>query len=193
MKIEAARKSDAGALVHLINIAGEGLPEYLWAQMCEAGEAPLSFGKKRAERVEGGFSFRNAQVVRVNEDIAGMLLSYRQDDPYDVGDPTELLEVVRPLVLLEAQAPGSWYINALAVHENYRRRGVARALMQEAEKLANENDVSSMSIIVSSENESAKALYTSVGYRIKAALPISPWGNGSPEGSWELMVKQLSE
>jgi ribosomal protein S18 acetylase RimI-like enzyme len=61
--------------------------------------------------------------------------------------------------LLEAQAPGSWYINAIATFERYRGIGVARMLLREAEDQAVLDNCKQMSLIVASENIRAKDLY----------------------------------
>ena len=44
MNIRNATKEDAGALAYLINLAGEGIPEYFWKTMAAEGESPLVVG-----------------------------------------------------------------------------------------------------------------------------------------------------
>ena len=51
----------------------------------------------------------------------------------------------------------------VAVDEPYRQRGVARALMSEAEVLAHEADAASMWLTANRSNEPAMALYGSIG------------------------------
>jgi ribosomal protein S18 acetylase RimI-like enzyme len=192
LKIEAAQKEQAKQLAFLINLAGEGIPEYLWQGMAENGELPLDVGARRAAREEGGFSYRNARICTDNGELLGMIISYRQPQPYDVGDISEYPEIVRPLVLLEAEEPGSWYINAIATFEQYRGRGVARKLLQEAEDLAALENCSKMSLIVASENARAGGLYEYLGYRRTASLPVVPYPGCLHGGQWDLMVKELS-
>ena len=62
MRIEDASIDQAADLAHLINLAGEGIPHYLWSDMAEEGEDPMAVGARRAAREEGGFSYRNARV-----------------------------------------------------------------------------------------------------------------------------------
>lgn len=71
----------------------------------------------RAARESGGFSYRNAHVAERDGRVVAMLLGYRLPEPYDAGDLEALPSVVRPLVELEALAPGSWYVNAVAALE----------------------------------------------------------------------------
>ena len=63
-RIRPATKADAHALADLINFAGEGLPLYLWKKMAEPGETAWEVGRRRAKREDGGFSYRNATVLR---------------------------------------------------------------------------------------------------------------------------------
>jgi hypothetical protein len=48
--IRPARREDAAALAELVNMAGEGMPLYLWGAMAERDEDPWSVGRRRAER-----------------------------------------------------------------------------------------------------------------------------------------------
>ena len=124
-----AAKADASALAVLVDIAGEGLPAHLWSTLKAPGQSILEVGRERAAREKGGFSYRNAIVAEVDGEIAACLVGYRLDDPYDLGDLEQVPPLVRPLVLLEAKAPGSWYVNVLATFPEFRaardRHGVA--------------------------------------------------------------------
>jgi ribosomal protein S18 acetylase RimI-like enzyme len=56
------------------------------------------------------------------------------------------------------------WINYLACHPNYRRRGVAKSLMNEAKKLLLERGCPKINLQVRSGNESAVKFYESIGY-----------------------------
>ncbi len=191
MEIENPKKEDAKELAYLINLAGEGIPEYLWSGMVEGSESPLDVGTKRASREEGGFSYRNARVIKNDGGVVGMIISYKLDDPYEIGDLAEYPEVVRPLIELEAKAPGSWYINAIATSENYRGRGIAKRLLEEAELRAKEQGVDVLSLIVASNNIVARDLYIKLGYELKFSLPVVEYPNSTHSGDWQLLIKHL--
>lgn len=193
LRIEDARKEQSPELAVLINLAGEGIPQYLWIGMANEGEDPMDIGAQRAAREEGGFSYRNARVCMVEDVLQGMMISYRLPSPYDTGDIDEYPEVVRPLVLLEAEAPGSWYINAVATFEAYRGRGVARVLMSEAQSMAREAGCKQMSLIVASENTGARRLYEHLGYRTVSTRPVVTYPGCLHGGDWELMVLELNQ
>ncbi len=192
MDIQNAKKEDAKYLAFLINLAGEGIPHYLWSGMTRSGETPSDIGIQRAGREDGGFSYTNARVVKEGADVVGMLLSYRLDDPYIIDNLDDIPEVVRPLVVLESKAPGTWYVNAVATLASHRGQGIATGLLKDAEAKAIVHGVTRMSLIVASENQLARGLYSGLGYETRETLPVVDYPGCLHGGSWELMVKELS-
>jgi ribosomal protein S18 acetylase RimI-like enzyme len=188
----AATKADAAALAVLVDIAGEGLPAYLWSTLRASGQSILEVGRERARREEGGFSYRNAVVAEVDGEVAACLVGYRLDDPYELGALNEIPELVRPLVLLEAKAPGSWYVNVLATFPEFRRQGLGFELLGIAERKAREANAPALSVIVAAGNERAVRLYKAAGYEARAAEPIFAYPGCPHSGDWMLMVKALT-
>jgi ribosomal protein S18 acetylase RimI-like enzyme len=192
LTFRAATKADASALAVLVDIAGEGLPAYLWSTLKAPGQSILEVGRERAGRETGSFSYRNAVLAEVEGEVAACLVGYRLDDPYDLGGLEEMPPLVRPLVLLEAKAPGSWYVNVLATFPEFRRRGLGMALLGIAEQKAREAEAPALSVIVAGENERAARLYKAAGYQISAAEPIFAYPGCPHGGDWALMVKALA-
>jgi len=184
-----ARIGDSSALAVLIDIAGEGLPAFLWRGLKSPGQSVLEFGRFRARREEGGFSYRNAVIAEADGEIAGTLIGYPLDDPYDLGDLGEVPEMLQPLVRLESKAPGSWYVNVLATFPEFRRRGVGEGLLALADRKAEELATPSLSVIVGSWNESAARLYERAGYAEAAREEAHPPTEWTHRGDWVLMVK----
>ena len=58
-----------------------------------------------------------------------------------------------------------WWVWDVRVHESFRRRGVARTALLEAEGVAREHGATSLGLNVFANNEAAIALYTALGYR----------------------------
>ena len=170
-----AVKGDAAALAVLVDIAGEGMPAYMWNTMKAPGQSLLEVGRERTQRETGGFSYKNATVAEVDGEIAGSLVGYRLDDPYDLGVLDETPEIVRPLVKLEAKAPGSWYVNVLATFPEFRRKGIGARLLAIAEAKARAEDAPALSVTVASWNELAARLYASAGYSALAREPALPF------------------
>ena len=61
-------------------------------------------------------------------------------------------------------AVGSWYVDALAVAADVRRRGVARALLADAEAIARAEGTTGVSLDTGLENAAARRLYEASGY-----------------------------
>lgn len=183
--------ADASALAVLVDIAGEGMPAYMWSTLAAPGQSLLEFGRERAQRDTGGFSWRNAVVAEMDAEVAACLVGYLLDDPYDLGVLAETPEVVQPLVKLEAQAPGSWYVNVLATFPEFRGLGIGTALLEIAESNGSEAGAPAVSVIVGSWNEEAARLYGRAGYEAVASEPAIPFPGNNREGDWVLMAKSL--
>ena len=192
MLIRNAFNTDAVDLARLINMAGEGLPEFLWRCAADkAGITPRQLGAQRAARDEGAFSYSHARMAEISGNVTGMSLAYRLDDPTSPAELESLPAMVRPLVELEVLAPGTWYINAVAAYPEWRGQGVGKALMEDCEEAAVASGAGAISLIVASENTGAHRLYLRLGYRQKASLPLVTWPGGPAGGDWLLMVRIL--
>lgn len=191
LKIRRARAEDAAALADLMNLAGEGIPAYLWEQLAAPDEDVMAFGARRVARTEGGFSYTNAYVAVRANDVAGMLLSYKLPDPYELGPLDDMPSVVHPLVELESLVPGSWYVNAVATAAVYRGRRIGHELMVFAEQLAGESRAAAVSLIVAEDNVPAMGLYRKLGYQVMERRPIIQYPGCRHTGDWVLMSKQL--
>jgi ribosomal protein S18 acetylase RimI-like enzyme len=69
------------------------------------------------------------------------------------------------------------YVDALATHPRFRRRGAARALLAEAERQARARGLPAVALDTTIGNEQARALYTSEGFEEVAYRPA---GRGLP-------------
>ena len=71
------------------------------------------------------------------------------------------------------------YVNAVGVYGAHRRRGIATALMREAEVWAKENGASELRLDVWSFNAGAVALYAALGYRTRSVAMGKSLGGGT--------------
>jgi ribosomal protein S18 acetylase RimI-like enzyme len=188
-----ATKADAAALAVLVDIAGEGMPAFMWSTLKAPGQSLLELGRERARRETGGFSYRNSIVAEIGGEIVASLVGYRLGDPYDLeASLAETPDIARPLVKLEAKAPGSWYVNVLATFPEFRRQGIAGRLLAIAEAKARAARAPSLSVIVASWNSPASRLYTRAGYAGLAREPALPFPGCPHQGDWVLMVKPVA-
>jgi ribosomal protein S18 acetylase RimI-like enzyme len=172
--VRAAVPDDAPFLARMIDIAGEGIPTWLWSQSAGPQEHSLDVGEARARRTAGGFSYLNAHVAELAGKPAGMMLGYVIDGPTDDdrAGVAALPAPVRPFVELEHEVPGTFYVNALAVRPGLRGRGIGTRLMRAAEDGAKAAGADALSIQVFSQNTDALRLYERLGYRRVAARPV---------------------
>lgn len=189
MTVRDAARSDCAELAQLINLAGEGLPLYLWRQMAGAGDDPWEIGRERAARDSGGFSYRNSIVAEVDGRIAGALVGYPVADEPEPVDPANTPAMFVPLIELENLAAGTWYVNAVATFPEARGLGVGSELLRSAERRAVELGLRGVSLIVSDANRGARRLYERLGYAETASRPMvrEQWQNDGE--NWVLMMK----
>ena len=189
MILRAARKGDCGELARLIDLAGEGLPHYLWTQIAGPGGDAWEVGRQRAARDSGGFSYRNSVVAEVDGKVVGALVGYpvaEEPEPVDI-ETTPPMFV--PLLELENLAPGTWYVNSVAVFPEARGLGVGSQLMKRAEQIAEDLGLRGLSLIVSDANHDAKRLYERLGYEEVAVRPMVKERWQSAGTSWVLMIR----
>jgi ribosomal protein S18 acetylase RimI-like enzyme len=176
MKNPAFRKAtpaDALPLAELMNQAGDGLPAWLWAQDAGEGQSALDVGMARARRSEGSFSYPNVTVLDYQGQVAAMLLAYLQPSTFDLEQELEgVPDFLVPLIELECLAPGSFYINAIAVYSQFRSQGFGASLMAEAERLARAQGAHSLSLIAFEGNTRAVQLYKRLGFFVSAERPV---------------------
>jgi ribosomal protein S18 acetylase RimI-like enzyme len=188
----AATPDDADVLAELVNMAGEGLPLYLWQRMAGPGESGWDVGRARARREDGAFSYRNAVVLRDGDAPAGAavacLIGYDvPDEPVAIGADMPAMFV--PLQELENRAPGTWYVNVLATLPARRGRGLGSLLLDYAEAHARAAGRRGLSIIVDDANEGARRLYEARGCREAGRRPIVKEDWACPGTDWVLLVK----
>jgi len=193
--IRPARKADAATLAVLIDMAGEGMASWVWSDMASGHQTAFEVGRMRAGRAEGDFSYRNAFVLTEQcdgtEEIAGMVLGYRLDDPYVMPDIAGMAAPFRPLVELEAEVPGTWYLNAIAVFSDFRGKRFGARLMDKAEALAHDSGAPEIALIWAEENGLAAGLYKRFGYAERGRRPIVPFPGVRIGGDWVLLAKPL--
>lgn len=150
----------------------------------DAARRLTDFFKQPGNRISSGHVIVDERDGR----IAGMLVAYAGDDAQRLDEPflqrmnrdfgTAEREIVREGM------DGEYYLDALAVAEDYRGQGIAKALMAAAEKRARALGFERTALIVESYNERAHGIYLRSGYVEAGSLRIG----GS---DYRRMVKQL--
>jgi ribosomal protein S18 acetylase RimI-like enzyme len=183
-----ATSNDATDMAELVNIAGDGLPLYLWAKKALPGQSAWDVGRERASRGMGGFAYRNTIVREELGKTTACLIGYPLRDSPELS-AEDIPAMLVPLLELERLVPNSWFINVLATYPEYRGKGFGSELLRIAETLASDSECAGMSLIMSDGNAGARRLYERHGYREHATRPIvkEDWTHSGR--NWELMVK----
>lgn len=185
-----ARREDAPLLAELVNDAGDGLPLYLWGKLAGPGQTAWDIGRLRAARDEGSFSWRNAVIIEHEGEAAGCLMGYPIAElPSPI--PPDMPALFVPLQELENLAPGTWYVNVLAVVPRHRGKGLGTQLLARAEENARGLGLPGLSVVVSDANTGARGLYERCGYRLIAERDMVKEGWRSPGQRWLLLTKSL--
>ncbi len=187
----AATREDAPPLTDLVDMAGEGLPMYLWANMAKPGESPGDVGLQRAQRETGGFSYRNATLREVEGEVVASLIGYALPESPEPADYDDMPAMFVPLQQLEDMVPGTWYVNVLASYPEHRGKGYGSELLAIADQLAEHSKCKGLSIIVSDANAGARRLYERSGYREMATRPMVKEGWKNDGEHWLLLRKDL--
>jgi ribosomal protein S18 acetylase RimI-like enzyme len=186
----AARLDDAALLADCVNHAGEGMPLHLWTRLAGDEQGGWGLGRERARRDSGAFSYRNAVVIEHDGAAAGCLIGYETPDaPEPIAK--DMPAMFHPLQELENLAPGTWYVNVLAVLPDHRNLGLGARLLALAEDIARALGKRGMSLIVSDGNPDAARLYRRTGYAEVARRPIVKDGWAHDGEAWLLMTKPL--
>jgi ribosomal protein S18 acetylase RimI-like enzyme len=144
------------------------------------GEAPARRMLRRVHRRPGHAA--SAELCRVAEAdgrVVGVIVGFPAGDGERLArrflaltaprlPPWRWPRLLRHLDAAASVSPspprGSWYVDALAVVEDARRQGVARALLADAERAAREHGATSLALDTGLENAPAQRLYERLGF-----------------------------
>ncbi len=190
MLIRDAEISDADHLVRFVNMAADELSLHFWKKSAGPGVDPVAYGRERAARETGNFSYRNAWLAEVDGEVAACLLGYPsalEPEPIDPDTPP----IFMPLLELENLAPGSWYLNVLATYPQHRGKGLGSALLAKAEEVTRKAGRTTISLIAEDTHHDALRLYRARGFTEVARRPVvkDDWPVEARE--WILFVKTL--
>jgi len=176
-------------MAELVNIAGDGLPLYLWGKLARPGQSAWDVGRERARLGLGGFAYHNTVVREENGKVAACLIGYPlADGPQSLG--ADALAPLAPLNQLQAIVPSSWYVNTLATYAEHRGKGFANELLRVAEMLASDSHIDNMSLIASDANAGARRLYEKNGYVEHATRPMVKEDWQHTGRNWVLVIKK---
>ena len=122
------------------------------------------------------YSWRNATIALCDGVPAGLMVAYdgaRYRQMRDITFPMIRMYVGEDYYQMDDEAaPGEYYLDSLAVIPQYRRRGIASALIQEMFRQRDEAGIPLATIAVDPENYTAYRLYLRNGFRPEGHINV---------------------
>ncbi len=189
-------REEGELFARFFDIAGDGLLRWMLGKRFEAiiGKAFL----------EPDHDLSHKYVLFVESDglVAGMVSGFTaaehrrsQDGPLfraagirSVRLVASWLLAVRLFRFMDRVPEGDWYLQAVAVDETQRGRGIGSLLLDHAERVAAAAGAHRLALDVAVDNEGAQRLYASRGMTIEATSPAPSF---VPGGAVHRMTKVL--
>jgi len=187
----AALPADAYALAELSIMAGDGLYEFLLEEM--APKQMLAGLMSRGLRQDhGGFCWRHCFVAD-DKGVVGMVNAFPA--AWLRGEEKELLPQDRVRVLEpidQAQDWESFTVNAIAVRKHARRQGIGERLLDWAVDQARAGGFTHLSANVWADNEAARGLFESRGFRVEKRIEVAEHAGLRHSGGSLLYVRDAA-
>jgi ribosomal protein S18 acetylase RimI-like enzyme len=168
IKYRPGEKQDCAKLAELINIASDGVVEYLFHDLVP-GMTPVQVIAHNHENDNYPHSYKSAIVATDGNDVIGMALSY----PSSYHKITDEMRSFFPAERIEhfstfysSRVGNSWFLDALCVNESYRRKGIGEKLISLTKEMAIENGNKTLSLIVFADNALAIPVYERTGFEV---------------------------
>lgn len=166
--IRVAKREDSPYIAKAILIAlGMDLDnlerESIW------GDKSFILFQNLAEREDSQYSYKNTLICEIDKSVAGVLVAYDgakliqlrealYDEIYKMG-------LREPIGLTDETEPGEFYIDSLAVFDEYRGRGIATRLIEAAKVKALSLNIEKLGLLVDKENPNAAKLYAKLDFK----------------------------
>lgn len=171
-----ARKEDSGQIAELDNIASEGALEFLFRDLIP-GMTPVRMVAEGLANDQYPHSYRSVIVAEHKGSVIGMTISF----PSQYHALTDELRNFLPADRLEhfkdfftSRVENSWYLDALAVAEPFRNRGIGTELIRRTMKRAEKEGFGTVSLIAFAYNEKALHVYKKIGFRTIKQIDLKP-------------------
>lgn len=168
------RKADCPRLAELVDISSGGVVEYLYRHVVP-GESPVQVLTRMLEADTYPVTYRNAIVAEQCRVIMGMALSF----PSRFHGLSAEMKSILPMERIDhmrdfydARVEDSWYLDSLGIYERFRRKRVARRLMELTLERAGKEGFRILSLIVFADNLPALGLYRSYGFRVDRRVKL---------------------
>lgn len=162
---------DCHDIARLFKIASGGVAEYTWTTMQAdyPGLSPIEIGERRYASDKTVFTYKNSIVAGNDNHVMGVLVTFPIAE--EVDEPSETDQVLAPYSL---EAPGSWYICAMALFPEFRGQGLGTKLLAIARSQAQDGGFNELSLLVFEQNTGAVRLYERNGFETIDRAAVVP-------------------
>ncbi|MES2907050.1 MAG: GNAT family N-acetyltransferase [Pseudomonadota bacterium] len=185
-------KSDAREIAILYNMANNGLSEIWWSQQTQPGENWIdAFAHDILDKDSIAY-YADCVLAQHNNQIVGLLIACLQEKvpPADFLGPLSSSE--KCLLDLRRECEGSLYLAIVAVHEDYRKMGIARHFVDLAIQDAETSGVGQVFVIVHEENKDWHASFLRREFTENKRLPVGDHPFFPHDSHWILMTKPVT-
>jgi ribosomal protein S18 acetylase RimI-like enzyme len=190
--LRRATADDVPDLARLALMAGHGLFEALYEDVIP-GVPASKIIERRFRRTGTTKSYEHCWVAVDQKRVVGGLNAYPTDDeaadPADPLLPKDRRYLIEPFKELEA--PGTFYLNIVAVFPEYRSQGIGNRLLSFARTRAREIGLSELSLTTFEKNTRATALYERFGFREVKRSPGAKHESIRYSGNFVLMACRI--
>lgn len=203
LTIRPAEERDVIWGADLMFSAGSGLFSYVFAS---TPEKSLDILRQAFGEPSHAFSYEFAQIVEVDDRLAGIVLGYPADVKRHAEENIQgimakilpLHRVPRILVNLadlsrikqEVKAD-TYFILSLCIAPEYRDRGLGTALLHDTELAAKESGCTGMALDIAYTNTDAQRFFDRQGYEISCSKTSQRFGSMTTAGGLHRMEKPL--
>lgn len=189
VSIRRAQRRDAAELAILVDLSSHGFAAQLWQDAVANGsaETALAHGRSELRRDDEPAGWTGASVAEVDDEVAGVVIGHVIDASFATAiAPKKSFE---PILQLQRQVIGNWFIDSVGVYGHHRGRGIGRQLVDHELSRANGRPVS---LITESDNVVALNLYKSTGFAEMARLASVQPDQDSKTHDWVLLTRSAT-
>ncbi|MBB2970672.1 N-acetyltransferase [Mesorhizobium sp. RMAD-H1] len=188
IRLRPAERKDTAELAILLEIASHGLSSWNWyiGVLRDETDTAFEYGLLQMldESKPGGW--KESIVAEKDGEIAGLSIGWPLGQSILEEEPAHA--VYEPLLALQKQVVGNWFIDSLGVYRRFRGLGIGRRLL--------ENEIARgggrpVSLITESYNERAQALYKGTGFREVARREAVPFHENGTRHEWVLFTREV--
>jgi ribosomal protein S18 acetylase RimI-like enzyme len=176
----SATPDDCNTIAQLFRIASDRVSDYIWSTLTDdyPGLILVEIGAKRYANPDSLFSYKNCVLAQQNNETIGLMLTFASAQAEEVESPQISIESELPesdvLAPYSLEAPGTWYICALALFPEFRGRGIGTQFLQLAHQQAAERGFSKLSLLCFEQNAGALKLYKRNEFEVIDRAPVVP-------------------